>query len=253
VNWTATQIHQVRLGAAMEYGHAIPAPPARPMNRETFRADPGKAASAALPLDHVAASQRCERSSNKRSKSRRFRVPALANSILGLIVLALLFVFLYGPDKLVETVSPGYMCNQSAPEAIKVVRREAERLLSFGDFYATRAINSNVPAALLLSIFKMDTATNRKVGRVTYCTGILTIGSSPEFEAAAEQAIIDYAKKEAKDAARYKFLAEPTLAAFRKTRGQLPRQTLRVQYSAQILDNGNWAIQDVSVNPLSTR
>jgi predicted nucleic acid-binding Zn ribbon protein len=134
VNWTATQIHQVRLGAAMEYGHAIPAPPARPMNRETFRADPGKAASAALPLDRVAASQRCERSSNKRSKSRRFRVPALANSILGLIVLALLFVFLYGPDKLVETVSPGYMCNQSAPEAIKVVHREAERLLSFGDF-----------------------------------------------------------------------------------------------------------------------
>src|SRR5262245_44094430 len=63
------------------------------------------------------------------------------------------------------------MCNQSAHEAIKVVRREAGRLLSFGDFYATSAINSNVPAPLLLSIFKMDTATNRKVGRVTYCTG----------------------------------------------------------------------------------
>jgi hypothetical protein len=31
------------------------------------------------------------------------------------------------------------------------------------------------------------------------------MGSSPEFEAAAEQAIIDYAKKEAKDEARYKF------------------------------------------------
>jgi hypothetical protein len=235
------------------------------MNRETFRADPGKgdwavmnpsrplaAASAALPLNHVAASQRYERSSNKRSKSRRFRVPALANNILGLIVLALLFVFVYGPDKLVETVSPGYMCNQSAPEAIKVVRREAERLLSFGDFYATRAINSNVPAPLLLSIFKMDTATDRKVGRVTYCTGIVTIGSSPEFEAAAEKAIIDYAKKEAKDAARFKFLAEPTLAAYRKTRRQL-RQAFKVQYSAQILDNGNWSIQDVSVNPLSTR
>jgi hypothetical protein len=99
----------------------------------------------------------------------------------------------------------------------------------------------------------MDTATTRKVGRVTYCTGIVTIGLSPEFEAAAEQAIIDYAKKEAKeDAARYKFLAEPTLAAFRKTRGQFP-QALKVQYSAQILDNGNWSIQDVSVNPLSTR
>ncbi len=118
---------------------------------------------------------------------------------------------------------------------------------------ATRAINLNVPAPLLLSIFKMDTATTRKVGRVTYCTGIVTIGSSPEFEAAAEQAIIDYAKKEAKDEARYKFLAEPTLAAFRKTRGQLPRQALKVQYSAQILDNGNWSIQDVSVNLLSTR
>jgi len=211
------------------------------------------AASAALPLDHVAASRRYERSSNKRAKSRRFRVPALANSILGLIVLALLFVFLYGPDKLVETVSPGYMCNQSAPEAIKVVRRDAVGLLSFGDWYATRAINLNVPASLLLSIFKMDTATNRKVGRVTYCTGIVTVDSSPEFETAAEQAIIDYAKKEAKDAARYKFLVEPALAAYRKTRGQLPRQALKVQYSAQILDNGNWFIQDVSVNPLSTR
>jgi hypothetical protein len=180
-------------------------------------------------------------------------VPALANSILGLFVLALLFVFLYGADKLVETVSPGYMCNQSAPEAIKVVRRDAVGLLSFGDWYATRAITSNVPAPLLLSIFKMDTATNRKVGRVTYCTGIVTMGSSPEFEAAAEQAIIDYAKKEAKDEARYKFLAEPTLAAYRKTRGQLPRQAFKAQYSAQILDNGNWSIQDVSVNPLSTR
>ena len=99
----------------------------------------------------------------------------------------------------------------------------------------------------------MDTATTRKVGRVTYCIGIVTIGSSPGFEAAAEQAIIDYAKKEAKDAARYKFLVEPALAAYRKTRGQLPRQALKVQYSAQILDNGNWFIQDVSVNPLSTR
>jgi len=210
-------------------------------------------ASAALPLDQVAASRSYERSSNKRSKSRRFRVPALANGIFGLLVLALLFVFLYGPDKLVETVSPGYMCNQSASEAIKVVRRDAVGLLSFGDFLATRAINLNVPAPLLLSIFKMDTATTRKVGRVTYCTGIVTIGLSPEFEAAAEQAIIDYAKKEAKDEARYKFLAEPTLAAFRKTRGQLPRQALKVQYSAQILDNGNWSIQDVSVNTLSTR
>jgi hypothetical protein len=211
------------------------------------------AASAALPLDHVVASRRYERGSNKRSKSRRFRVPALANSILGLLVLPLLFVFLYGTDKLVETVSPGYMCNQSASEAIKVVRRNAVGLLSFGDFLATRAINLNVPAPLLLSIFKLDTATDRKVGRVTYCTGIVTIGSSPEFEAAAEQAIIDYAKKEAKDAARYKFLAEPTLAAYRKTLGQLPRQALKVQYSAQILDNGNWSIQDVSVNPPSTR
>jgi hypothetical protein len=210
-------------------------------------------ASAALPLDHVAASRSYERSSNKRSKSRRFRVPALANGIFGLLVVALLFVFLYGPDKLVETVSPGYMCNQSASEAIKVVRRDAVGLLSFGDFLATRAINLNVPAPLLLSIFKMDTATNRKVGRVTYCTGIVTVGSSPEFEAAAEQAIIDYAKKEAKDSARYKFLAEPALAAYRKTWGQLPRQALKVQYSAQILDNGNWFIQDVSVNPLSTR
>jgi hypothetical protein len=180
-------------------------------------------------------------------------LPALANGILGLLVLVLLFVFLYGPDKLVERVSPGYMCNHSASEAIKVVTRDAVGLLSFGDFLATRAINLNVPAPLLLSIFKMDTATTRKVGRVTYCTGIVTIGLSPEFEAAAEQAIIDYAKKEAKeDAARYKFLAEPTLAAFRKTRGQFP-QALKVQYSAQILDNGNWSIQDVSVNPLSTR
>src|SRR5262249_2103363 len=157
--------------------------PARPMNREPV---PGvgperrfgwgimypSAASAALPLDHVADSQRYERSSDKRSKSRRFRMPALANSILGLFVLALLFVLLYGPDKLVETVSPGYMCNQSAPEAIKVVRRDAVGLLSFGDWYATRAITLNVPTPLLLSIFKMDTATNRKVGRVTYCTGI---------------------------------------------------------------------------------
>src|SRR5262249_20116285 len=50
----------------------------------------------------------------------------------------------------------------------------------------------------------------------------------------------------------YKFLAEPTLAAYRKTRGQLPRQAFKAQYSAQILDNGNWFIQDVSVNPLST-
>ena len=210
-------------------------------------------ASAAFPLDQVAASRSYEPSSNTRSKSRRFRVPALANGILGLLVLALLFVFLYGSDKLVERVSPGYMCNQSASEAIKVVRRDAVGLLNFGDFLATRAINLNVPAPLLLSIFKMDTATTRKVGRVTYCTGIVTIGLSPEFEAAAEQAIIDYAKKEAKeDAARYKFLAEPTLAAFRKTRGQFP-QALKVQYSAQILDNGNWSIQDVSVNPLSTR
>jgi hypothetical protein len=211
-------------------------------------------ASAALPLDHVAASRSYERGSNKRSKSRRFRVPALANGILGLLVLALLFVFLYGLDKLVERVSPGYMCNHSASEAIKVATRDAVGLLSFGDFLATRAINLNVPAPLLLSIFKMDTATTGKVGRVTYCTGIVTIGLSPEFEAAAEQAIIDYAKKEAKeDAARYKFLAEPTLAAFRKTRGQLPGQAFKVQYSAQILDNGNWSIQDVSVNPLPTR
>jgi hypothetical protein len=214
---------------------------------------PVAAASAALPLDHVAAVGGYEGSSNKRSKGRRFRVSALANSILGLLVLPLLFVFLYGPDKLAEILSPGYMCNQSASEAIKVVRRDAVGLLSFGDFLATRAINLNVPAPLLLSIFKMDTATDRKVGRVTYCTGIVTIGSSPEFEAAAEQAIIDYAKKEAKDAARYKSLAEPTLAAYRKTLGQLPRQALKVQYSAQILDNGNWSIQDVSVNPLSTR
>jgi hypothetical protein len=79
------------------------------------------------------------------------------------------------------------------------------------------------------------------------------VGSSPEFEAAAEQAIIDYAKKEAKDAARYKFLVDPTLAAYRKTRGQLPRQVLKVQYGAQILDNGNWSVQDVLVSPLSTR
>jgi hypothetical protein len=67
------------------------------------------------------------------------------------------------------------------------------------------------------------------------------------------RALAVYAKKEAKDAARYKFLVEPALAAYRKTRGQLPRQALKVQYSAQILDNGNWFIQDVSVNPLSTR
>jgi len=164
-----------------------------------------------------------------------------------------LFVFLYGADKLVERVSPGYMCHQSASEAIKVVRRDAVGMLSFGDFLATRAINLNVPAPLLLSIFKMDTAPTGKVGRVAYCTGIVTIGLSPEFEAAAEQAIIDYAKKEAKDEARYKFLAEPTLAAFRKTRGQLPGQALKVQYSAQILGNGNWSIQDVSVNLLPTR
>jgi hypothetical protein len=210
-------------------------------------------ASAALPRDHIAASRRYERGSNKRSTSRRFRVPALANSIVGFLVLPLLFVFLYGPDKLVETVLPGYMCNQSASEAIKVVRGDAVKLLSFGDFYAMPAINLNVPAPLLLSILKMDTVSTRKVGRVTYCTGIVTIGSSPEFEAAAEQAIIDYVKKEAKDAARYKFLVEPTLAAYRKTRGQLSREALKVQYSAQILDNGNWSIQDVSVNPLSTR
>src|SRR5262249_4691912 len=195
-------------------------------------------ASAALPVDHVAASRSSERGSNQRSKPRRFRVPALANVILGLPVLALLFVFLYGADKLVERVSPGYMCHQSASEAIKVVRRDAVGMLSFGDYLATRAINLNVPAPLLLSIFKMDTAPTGKVGRVAYCTGIVTIGLSPEFEAAAEQAIIDYAKKEAKDEARYKFLAEPTLAAFRKTRGQLPGQALKVQYSAQILGNG---------------
>ena len=79
------------------------------------------------------------------------------------------------------------------------------------------------------------------------------MGSSPEFEAAAEQAITDYVKKEAKDAARYKFLAEPTLAAYRKTRRQLPRQAFKAQYSVQILDNGNWSIRDVSVNPLSTK
>src|SRR5262249_24790514 len=88
--------------------------------------------SAALSLDHVAASRRYERSSNKRSISRLSRVLALANSILGLLLLVLLFVFLYGLDKVVETVSPGYMCNQSAPEAIKVVRRDAVGLLSFG-------------------------------------------------------------------------------------------------------------------------
>src|SRR5262249_48037491 len=81
--------------------------------------------SAALSLGHVEASRGDERDSNKRSKSRRSRVPALANSILGLLLLVLLFVFLYGLDKLVETVSPGYMCNQSAPEAIKVARRDA--------------------------------------------------------------------------------------------------------------------------------
>jgi hypothetical protein len=212
---------------------------------------PVAAASAAPPLDHVAAGRSHENSSNNRSKRRRFRVPALANGILGLFVLASLFVFLYGADKLVEAVSPGYVCNQSAPEAIQVVRKRAAGLLSFGDFFATTAINLNVPPPLLLSIFKMDTATNRRVGRVTYCTGIVTVGSSPEFEAAAEQAILDYAKKESKDAARYKFLADPTLAAYRKSRGQLPRQTLKVQYGVQILDNGNWSIQDVTVSPLS--
>jgi len=156
---------------------------------------PLMAASAALPLDQVAA---YERGSNKRSKTRRFHVLALPNGILGLLVLALLFVFLYGPDKFVETVSPGYVCKESASEAIKVVRKHAVGLLSFGDFYATKAINSNVPAPLLLSIFKMDTATTRKVGRVTYCTGIVTMGSSPEFEAAAEQAIIDTPRKRPK-------------------------------------------------------
>ena len=97
----------------------------------------------------------------------------LANGILGLLILPLLFVFLYGPDRFVEMVSPGYMCSQSTAEAIKAVRRDAGGTLSFGDFYSTSAINLNVPAPLLLSIFKMDTATNRKVGRVTYCTGIL--------------------------------------------------------------------------------
>ena len=177
----------------------------------------------------------------------------MGNAILGIIVLALLFVFLYGPDKLVTTVSPGYMCSQSAPEAIKVVRRDAVGLLSFGDFYATRAINLNVPAPLLLSIFKMDTTTDRRVGRVTYCTGIVTMGSSPEFDVAAEQAITDYAKKDTKDAARYKFWAEPALAAYRKAKGQLPRQVLKAQYSAQILDDGNWFIRIVSVNPLSNQ
>jgi hypothetical protein len=207
-------------------------------------------ASAALPRDDVASSRRSERSSKERSKSRRFRVPALANGILGLLVLPLLFVFLYGPDKFVEILSPGYMCNQSAPEALKAVRRDAVGILSFGDFYSTSAINLNVPASLLLS---METATNRKVGRLTYCTGIVTVGSGPEFEAAAEQAIIDYLKNEAKDPARYKRLAELTLAAYRKTRGQLPRQVLKAQYSVQILDNGNWSIQDVSVKPLTTR
>ncbi|HET7023364.1 MAG TPA: hypothetical protein VFI58_21890 [Xanthobacteraceae bacterium] len=174
----------------------------------------------------------------------------MANGILGLLVLPLLFVFLYGPDKFVEILSPGYMCNQSAPEALKAVRRDAVGILSFGDFYSTSAINLNVPASLLLS---METATNRKVGRLTYCTGIVTVGSGPEFEAAAEQAIIDYLKNEAKDPARYKRLAELTLAAYRKTRGQLPRQVLKAQYSVQILDNGNWSIQDVSVKPLTTR
>ena len=113
-------------------------------------------ASAALPRDDVAANQRYERSSNKRSNSRRFRVPALANGIVGLLVLPLLFVFLYGPDKFVEILSPGYMCNQSAPEALKAVRRDAVGILSFGDFYSTSAINLNVPASLLLS---METAT----------------------------------------------------------------------------------------------
>src|SRR5262249_15685948 len=59
-----------RSGKAIRFGNMHPAAP-----------------SGALPLDHVAGSRRFERSSNKRSKSRRFRVPALANSILGLIVL----------------------------------------------------------------------------------------------------------------------------------------------------------------------
>jgi hypothetical protein len=107
-----------------------------------------------------------------------------------------------------------------------------------------------VPASVLLS---METATNRKVGRVTYCNGIVTVGSGPEFEAAAEQVIIDYLKNEAKDAARYKRLAELTLAAYRKTRGELARQVFKAQYSVQILDDGNWSIQDVSVKPLPTR
>jgi hypothetical protein len=206
--------------------------------------------SAALPRDDVAANQRYERSSNKRSNSRRFRVPALANGIVGLLVLPLLFVFLYGPDKFVEVLAPGYMCNQSAPEALKAVRKDAVGILNFGDFYSTSAINLNVPASVLLS---METATNRKVGRVTYCNGIVTVGSGPEFEAAAEQAIIDYLKNEAKDAARYKRLAELTLAAYRKTRGELARQVFKAQYSVQILDDGNWSIQDVSVKPLPTR
>ena len=61
---------------------------------------PLMAASAALPLDQVAA---YERGSNKRSRTRRFHVLALPNGILGLLVLALLFMFLYGPDKFVET------------------------------------------------------------------------------------------------------------------------------------------------------
>jgi hypothetical protein len=187
----------------------------------------------------------------RQASGNRSRTPNLGNAILGLIVLALLFVFLYGPDKLVTTVSPGYMCSQSATEAIKVIRRDAVALLRFGDFYATRAIGSNVPAPLLLSVLKMDTTTDRKVGRVTYCIGIVTMGLNPEFEAAAEQAIIDYARKDAKDAARYKFLVEPALAAYRKTKGQLPRQVLKAQYGVQILNNGDWSIEVVSVNPLS--
>src|SRR5260221_10232868 len=68
------------------------------------------------------------------------------------------------------------------------------------------------------------------------------LGLNPEFEAAAEQAIIDYARKDAKDAARYKFLVEPALAAYRKTKGQLPRQVLKAQYGGQILNNGAWSI-----------
>src|SRR5437870_13682941 len=127
------------------------------------------------------------------------------------------------------------MCSQSASEAIKVVRKDAVGLLSFGDFYATRAINLNVPAPLLLSIFKMDTTTDRRVGRVTYCTGIVTMGSSPEFDVAAEQAIVDYAKKDTKDAARYKFWAEPALAAYRKEKGKCQRNDCTDQTSDKMI------------------